>query len=252
MAGVLIVGETGPGGLSRSTLQVAAAARQLAEAAGESLLGALIGTDLSSAAQAFQCGLETLYVADAAHLRPYTAAAYVEAARAIVEQSGASIVLCVHGADTREWVPQLAARMDAGLVMDCTGLRIEHGAVVVMKPVNGGSVTAELAVRGRPAIVTVRASAFEALSVAGEPERVAVRVMAPEAPRVTVLGEESAESSDGPRLKDARIVVSGGRGVGGAANWHFIEEASAALGAAIGCSRPVADSGWVPSSHQVG
>jgi electron transfer flavoprotein alpha subunit len=46
--------------------------------------------------------------------------------------------------------------------------------------------------------------------------------------------------------------VAGGRGVGGPENWHYIEEASAALGAAMGCSRPVADSGWVPSSHQVG
>ena len=53
-------------------------------------------------------------------------------------------------------------------------------------------------------------------------------------------------------LKDAKIVVSGGRGIGGPDNWHYIEEASAALGAAVGCSRPVADSGWVPSSHQVG
>jgi electron transfer flavoprotein alpha subunit len=46
--------------------------------------------------------------------------------------------------------------------------------------------------------------------------------------------------------------VSGGRGIGGPANWHFIEETAAAIGGAVGCSRPVADSGWVPSSHQVG
>jgi electron transfer flavoprotein alpha subunit len=64
--------------------------------------------------------------------------------------------------------------------------------------------------------------------------------------------DQAAGLDAGPRLKDAKIIVAGGRGVGGKDNWHFIESAAATLGAAVGCSRPVADSGWVPSSHQVG
>jgi electron transfer flavoprotein alpha subunit len=56
----------------------------------------------------------------------------------------------------------------------------------------------------------------------------------------------------GPRLKDAKAVVSGGRGVGGPENWHYVEELAGALGAAVGASRAVTDAGWVPPTHQVG
>jgi electron transfer flavoprotein alpha subunit len=175
------------------------------------------------------------------------------AARAIIDAASPSVVLFAHGADTRDWVPQLAARIGAGLVMDCTGVDVEGDALVVTKPVNGGGVVAEYAIRGKPQLATLRASAFQPGSGTAAAERIRLELPAgSEASRVTVLEEQSAAKSAGPRLKDAKIIVSGGRGVGGPENWHYIEEASAALGAAVGCSRPVADSGWVPSSHQVG
>jgi electron transfer flavoprotein alpha subunit len=69
---------------------------------------------------------------------------------------------------------------------------------------------------------------------------------------VTYLGETAAAVGAGPSLKDAKVIVAGGRGLGAAENWHYIDEVAALLGAAIGCSRPVADSGWVAASLQVG
>jgi len=98
----------------------------------------------------------------------------------------------------------------------------------------------------------VRASAFQPRALEGRAESKRLNITPPDEARVTVLGEESAAGSGGPRLKDAKIVVAGGRGVGGPDNWHYIEEVSAVLGAAVGCSRPVADAGWIASSHQVG
>lgn len=254
MAGILVFGEATDGGLAPSTLRVANAGAQLAQVLGEPLHGALIGTTLDAAADAFDCGLERLYLVQGAHYQPYTAAAYVAAAQAVIDAVSPSAVLFVHGADTREWVPRLAARIGAGLVMDAAGAAFDNGALIVTKPVNGGGVLAEYAVIGKPAMATVRASAFEPISRGEEKrtERIALDVAAPADVRVTVLAEEGAGASSGPRLKDAKNVVSGGRGLGGPDNWHYIEEACAALGAAAGCSRPVADSGWVPSSHQVG
>lgn len=252
MAGVLVFGEATENGVSRATLQVAAAGSKIAEQLGEPFIGALFGGTLEQPAAAFACGLGSLYLAEGTHYRPYTAEAAIAAARAIIDAAKPSIVLFVHGADTRDWVPQLAARIGAGLVMDCTGVSVDDGALIVTKPVNGGGVSAEYAIRGSPRLATVRASAFQAIGGARAQQQIRLDVPAPESARVTVLGEESAAASAGPRLKDARIVVSGGRGVGGPDNWHYIEAASAILGAAVGCSRPVADSGWVSSSHQVG
>jgi electron transfer flavoprotein alpha subunit len=251
MAGVLLFGEVADGILSQATLRVASAGVQLAQALGEPLVGALIGADTTRAADAFK-GVKSLYIAAGEQFKPYTAEAYMLAAQAIIRQASPSAILFVHGAETREWVPRLAARLGAGLVMDCAGVAIEDGALVVKKPVNGGGVDAEFVVRGAHRMATVRASAFEPSAAQDTPERIAIGIAASSEPRVTVLGEESVAAATGPRLKDAKIIVSGGRGIGGPDNWHYIEEASAALGAAVGCSRPVADSGWVPSSHQVG
>jgi electron transfer flavoprotein alpha subunit len=252
MAGVLVFGDAGESGLARSTLQIASAAASVAGALREPLLGALVGTDLERATDAFTCGVSTLYLAQAPHYQRYSAEALIAAARTIIDAASPSVVLFAHGADTRDWVPQLAARIRAGLVMDCTGVASDADSLIVTKPVNGGGVSAEYAIRGTPRLATLRASAFQAAS--GEPARQQIRldVPLPSSARVTVLSEQTATASAGPRLKDAKIVVSGGRGVGGPENWHYIEEASAALGAAVGCSRPVADSGWVPSTHQVG
>lgn len=251
MPGVLVFGEVTESGLSPATLRIATVGAQLAQALGEPLVGALIGDNLAAAADGFECGIETLYLVQGAHYRPYTADAYVAAAQAVIEASSASVILFAHGADTRDWVPRLAARIGAGLVMDCAALSLEGKALIVGKPVNGGGVNAEYVVHGERRMASVRASAYEPSSAQGKPERVRLDVPSAE-PRVTVLGEEALGPTGGPRLKDAKIIVSGGRGLGGPDNWHYIEEASAALGGAVGCSRPVADSGWVPSPHQVG
>ena len=252
MAGVLIFGELNESGLSRASLQAAAAGASVAETLGEPLLGALVGSELGRAASEFTCGIGRLYLVEGARYAPYSAEALISAARAIIDAASPSVVLFAHGADTRDWVPQLAARIGAGLVMDCTGVAIDAGSLVVTKPVNGGGVLAEFVIRGKPQLATLRASAFQPNPGAAAAEQIRLDVPPPASAHVTVLDEQSAAASAGPRLKDAKIVVSGGRGVGGPENWHYIEEASAALGAAVGCSRPVADSGWVPSSHQVG
>jgi electron transfer flavoprotein alpha subunit len=252
MPGVLIVGDIADARLSAASARLATAGAKLAQALGEPLLGALVGTDIAGAADEFTYGLERLYVAEGAQYRPYTADAYMAAAQKLIETAGPRVVLFVHGAQTREWVPRMAARLGVGLVMDAADVAIEGAALIATKPVNGGGVLAEYVIRSSPCMATVRTSGFEPTDTRGVPERVSVEVAPPGETSATVLSEEGAAKSSGPRLKDAKIIVSGGRGIGGPDNWHFIEEASAALGAAVGCSRPVADSGWVPSSYQVG
>jgi len=251
MAGVLVLGGLGEGAFDRSLLQAAGAAAPLAAALGVPLMGALIGKDAAAAAAAFQCGLAALYLAEGAPYAPYNAPAYVAAAQAAIAASGASIVVVAHGGAAREWVPALAAGLQAGLVMNCCALAIDGEQLVATKPINGGSVLAQFAVRGPLRLVTVRASDFEPLPVGAPVTPLRLDVAAPLDARVEVLSEEVA-SAAGPRLKDAKLIVAGGRGIGGPQHWHRIEETAALIGAAIGCSRPVADAGWVASSHQVG
>ena len=252
MAGVLIFGDVAGSQLMPAAMETAAAGAGLAEALGEPLLGALIGDDLVAAAEQFRGGFSKLYLIEGAHYRAYTAHAYMNAAQAAIDACSPSVVLFSHTLATREWVPRLAAHLDTGLVMDCTVLAAEGKDLMVTKPVYGGGVLGEFVVRGTPRMATVRSGIFEPRPATAAGEVVRLNVAAPQPSRVTLLDEAAAAAGGGPRLKDAKIIVSGGRGLGGPDNWHFVEDAASALGAAVGCSRPIADSGWVPSSHQVG
>jgi electron transfer flavoprotein alpha subunit len=252
MAGVLVFGESTEGTLNATSLEIAAAGKQVADALGLSLLGALIGSEVESAGQEFlSAGFSQLFVTSGAQLKPYRADDYVAAGEAIISRCDPSVVLFAHNLNTREWVPRLGFRLGTGVVTDCTAVRVEGGELVLTKPIYGGSATAEYQIKGTPQLATVRAQVFEPLRGQAAGEIVPVE-FAPVDERVSVLSEEFDAPTSGPRLKDARVVVCGGRGLGGPENWHLIEETAAVLGAAVGASRPVTDSAWVPSSYQVG
>jgi electron transfer flavoprotein alpha subunit len=252
MAGVLVFGDMAGGKLAAASLEIAAAGAALADALGQPLLGALIGEDLAADSEQFGGGFSSLYLVEGKHYRRYTAHACICAAQAVIKACSPSVALFPHTLETREWVPRLAARLDTGLVMDCTVLAAEGNELVATKPTYGGGVLGEFVIRGTPRMATIRAGAYGPRSAMPGGEVVRLDVPAPEQVRVTVLDEAAAAAASGPKLKDAKIVVSGGRGLGARDNWHFIEETAAALGAAVGCSRPVADSGWVSTSYQVG
>jgi electron transfer flavoprotein alpha subunit len=191
------------------------------------------------------------FVADDPSLAPYTAETWLPVVADAVHRSEATLVLFPHTLLSRELAPRLAFRLGAGLVTDCVALKQEDGALVMTKPVYGGNALADYALESTPALATLRPGAFAAAEGSGSPEVVAVEV-SPTPARTTVVETVRAAASSGPALKDARVVVSGGRGLGGPENWHYVEELAAALGGAVGASRAVTDAGWVPPSLQVG
>ena len=252
MAGILIIGDATSGAATPAFLELATAGTALAQTSGEPLNGALIGNDATRISSSLAGAVASLYLVEGSHYRPYTAQPYIAAAQAVIAASSASVVLFAHTLETREWVPQLAARLNAGLVMDCISLGIEGDALVVTKPVYGGGVWGEFVIHGAPRMATIRSGIFEPAIAAKGGKVVRLDVPPPPPGAVTLIDESAAAASGGLKLKDAKIIVAGGRGLGGADNWHFIEDTAAALGAAVGCSRPIADSGWVPSAYQVG
>ena len=241
MAGVLVFGDTVGGKLAPASLEMAVAGAALAQALNEPLIGALIGDGLDAAAAEFTGCFTTLHLLEGKQLRPYTARAAIAAARVAIDACQPTVVLFPHTLETREWAPRLAAMLDTGLVMDCTALSAEGSDLVVSKPVYGGGVVAQYVVRGATRLVTVRTGVFEAKAgaAAGAINKIAV-ANAP-AGRVTLIDEHKVQVEGGVRLKDATTIVSGGRGLGGPDNWHYIEETAGSIGAAVGCSRPVAD-----------
>ena len=156
--------------------------------------------------------------------------------------------------DGRDVAGRLSAKLDKPVLTNVTGLVAEGDGLASQHPVFGGShiVTARFT-GGGPGIFVIRAKSFAAEPSGGA----AATVQAAPVPEVgstnTAKVEQShVEERSGPKLDEAAVVVSGGRGLGEAANYALIEELAKLLHGAAGASRAIVDAGWVPYSHQVG
>ena len=252
MAAILVFGAIFEGALAASSLEAVAAGRQLAQSTGAKLYGGLIGHDCAMAASAFaKAGFAELFIAEDACLVPYVAECHVAAAEAIIATCAPSLILFPQTAETSEWVPLLAGRLKAAMASACTKLAYDGGELVATRPVCGGAVQGEYAFNRLPIIATIASGAYAPAAVTEDCPISPVDVPDVQ-PRVSVLEEIPDAGTGGPRLKGARVVVSGGLGLGSKENWHLVEETAAALGAAVGATRAVVELGWVPSTQQVG
>jgi electron transfer flavoprotein alpha subunit len=253
MAGILFFGCAANGELLAGAHEVAAAAQQLAQALGKSVTAALLGSGIEKAATDLgRTAGADVYCVDDARLEKYLGDAYVASAKAIVEAVAPDFVLFQQTSETNEWVPRLAARLDAALVTSCSSMSVESGDVIATKPVSGGAAKAEYVFNRPLSMALIAPGSYEASQQAGA-AGVVHKIPTPEfTTRVEVLHEIADPVGAGPQLKTARVVVSGGLGIGSKENWKLIDDAAATLGAGVGGSRAVVELGWIPPSKQVG
>ncbi|MGH8997810.1 MAG: electron transfer flavoprotein subunit alpha/FixB family protein, partial [Acidimicrobiia bacterium] len=156
--------------------------------------------------------------------------------------------------DGRDVVGRLSARLDSPVLSNNTALDLDGDRVVVTQAVFGGNTLVDAVFAGpKPYLGLFRPKSFTAEPSGGAAATV-VPVKAGEvghAGEARVLDRHVAES-EGPKLEEANVVVSGGRGLGGAEHYALIESLAKLLKGAAGASRAIVDAGWVPYSHQVG
>jgi electron transfer flavoprotein alpha subunit len=252
MAGVLFFGYVSDGVVQPTSLEVAAAAQELARKTGSPLLGAVMGGSEHLSITLSGVGTSCVYFVDDQRLHGYVGDVHLAAAEAIIRASSPDVILFPQSSETNEWVPRLAARLDAALVTACSKVFFDNDELIAIKPVSGGAARAEYSFNRPLCMVTLSAGSYESAEVLGAQGEVA-RIELPEVTsRTTVLESIPDTGGTGPQLKTARIVVSGGLGVGSRDNWKIIDEAAAALGAGVGGSRAVVELGWIPPSKQVG
>ncbi len=252
--GVLIVAETINGALAPISAELVGAGQRLATELETGLSGLLLGSGLDAAAASLAAlGLARVLTGDSPQLADLQPDPTVSALAAVVAAEAPAVVLFGHGPDFRESAIRLAYRLGVAITTDCTGLRVEAGTVVMTKPVFGGAAIAEYTSDGGPTIATLRPRSFEPAEAGDASGEIsAITLPADLSSRTHLLETVEEAVGSGPRLKDAKVVVSGGRGVGSPDNWPLIEELAGSLGAATGASRAVTDAGWVPPSQQVG
>ncbi len=255
--GVLILGETSDGKLAPITAELLGGGRKLADALGEELAAALLGSGIGNLARdAIAFGADKVYVVDDPLLEHYLTETYVTVMEKVARQVKPNILLMGQTAIGRDLAPRLAFRLDTSVSLDCLALSIDPGTklMVQTKAVYGGNAQANYICEARPQMATVRAKAMDPLPRDDSRRGEVVKIEAglDPAQMKTKFIQMVKEEVVGIKLTDAPVVVSGGRGMGEAANFKYIEELAKILGGAVGASRPPCDMGWVPASLQIG
>lgn len=253
---LLVLGETVNGRAALVTRELIAAGRQVAKSTGEEVAVLLAGDRVAEAARECTAWAARVYTIESPLLKESPADAYVAAFEQATRQLNPSTVLLGKTPLGRDVGPRLAFRLGVGLAQDCVELTVDPQTknIIAHRPVYGGAAVAKVALTRRPSIVSIRPKVFDPaeptagpggqvtpLQVKLDPSSIAVKV-------VDTVKEQVA----GVRLEDARIVVSGGRGLGGPEPFKMLEELAKLLGGAVGASRAVCDAGWLPSTYQVG
>ena len=255
--GVMIYAEVTEGKLSAMATELLGCGRRLADELGQELSAALVGSDVSGLAQeTIASGADKVYVVDDPLLKDYQTDSYVSVMEKVVKEAMPQIVLLGQTSIGRDLAPRLAFRLETAASLDCIALEIDLDSkrLLQIKPVYGGNAQAIYSYESDPQIATVRAKVMSPLEPDTSRKGEVITIEAgldPSAIRTKVL-EKVKEEVEGIKLEDAPVVVSGGRGMGGPEGFEQLAELAKMLKGAVGCTRPVCDSDWMPDTHQVG
>ena len=252
--GICILAEVTQANVPTSlTLELLGLGRKLASASGDKTTAVLVGSGVSAAAQELAGrGADEVLFVDHAGLAAYDPEVYTGVLAKLWEPVPPAVVLAGHTALGQDLLPRLAFSLGAGLITDCVGVEADAGGVSFTKPIYGGNGLATQKTTTPVAMATVRARVGDAPpqgETSGEARPAEVEV--PAQSRLEHKGKELLTDRECP-LEEALVVVSGGRGMGGDEGFEQLRELAALLGGGVGASRPPVDSGWAPTTCQVG
>jgi len=247
--GVIAITEQRDGKLRKVSYEVVSEGRRIADGLSAALTAVVVGSGIDSlAAEIKKFGPDKIVALDDPALADYRTDAYTNSLADVVKSLDPAVIITGASVQGKDLAARLAARLNVGLVMDCTGIALQNGVLTYSRPMFGGKIMADVQVNGSPQIVAVRPNV---MSINPSPRESSVEKRAPQMGEVkTVVAEKMMDASSKIELTEADVIVSGGRGTGG--NFKAIEELAAALGGAVGASRSAVDEGWRKHSDQVG
>jgi len=248
MAEVLVLVEHADGAVKKVTLELLTAARALGEPAAVVVGGP--GSAAPLVDKLAEYGATKVYAAESEEVDRYLAAPKAEVLAGLVASASPAAVLVASTADSKEAAARLAMRIRSGILVDVVGLDAERTGT---QNIFGGAVIVQSRVRAGTPVITVRPNSVTSAPAPAQATVESVPVTLTDAARgATVLERVVEAKGTRPALADASIVVSGGRGLGGAENFALVEKLADTLGAAVGASRAATDAGWYPHQTQVG
>jgi electron transfer flavoprotein alpha subunit len=237
------------GAASTGALELLTKAREL----GGTLEAVAIGPDASGAvAELGNHGASAVFVGeDRAYAEFLIGGPAADAVAALAAEHNPDLIMFSGSYSGRDVAGRLAAKLDVPVVSNLTGVAV-NGEVNVHSSIFGATQNVTTAVTAKPVIALFRPKAFTASPNGGSANVVAIATPIAEAHKLARVVGREAEAMSGPKLEDAPVVISGGRGLVEPKNFELLEQLAQLLHGAVGASRAVVDAGWVPYTMQVG
>ena len=246
-------------------------AKELAQPLNTEVTAVLIGSGVKGLCDNLaEYGADKVIVVDDPELKEYRTEPYAHALASVINEFKPEIVLVGATAIGRDLGPTVSARVATGLTADCTVLEIgdfplvaipgkeseqKHNQLLMTRPAFGGNTIATIACpNNRPQMATVRPGVMQKIDPVKGAKAEVIEYNPGFTPnnKYVEIKEVVKAVSDIKDIMDAKILVSGGRGLGSAENFKILEDLAEALGGQVSCSRAVVDSGWKPKELQVG
>lgn len=234
-------------------------ARLLADQISTDVTALIIGNLSDSICQElFACGADTALLAQPDDAKRYQTEIYTQAVCAMVRKYHPGVLMFGASSQGRDLAPRVACRLQTGLTADCVSLEIQQdGLVLWTRPAFGGNIlSTNICPNSFPQMGTVRPGVFPLPRLREERRgrivKEKLQTCTSSALIRTLELVRELQNSSGPSLTEAKIIVSGGRGLKKAENFRILEELAAVLGAAVGASRAAVDAGWASPLRQVG
>jgi len=248
MSSVLLVAEHLKGKIKSATLSSLTFAHQVSNTLGAKLCLLIIGNNVQDVAAALQqYGADTIYVVDDAGLENCTAGTWGHVIAEVAKQCDAIFVGMNSGTTGRNLMPRVAGKLDAGMVTDVIGME----GTDYIREMWAGNVLATVSVTTPVTVGTIQGTAFSKAEPSGTVSSIKqLEISVPETKTRFIEMRETV--SDRPDPTEARVVVSGGRGMKGPENFKLIEDLTDLFNGAVGASRAAVDAGWISNDFQVG
>jgi len=267
--GVYVFAQQVDNELSGIAFELLGKANELAKDLKTDVTAVLIGSNVGSLVdQLAGYGADKVIVVDDPELKEYRTEPYTHALASVINEYKPEIMLVGATAIGRDLGPRVSARVATGLTADCTVLEIgdfplnpmpnqeqKHNQLLMTRPAFGGNTIATIACPdNRPQMATVRPGVMQALEFDSSKKAEVIEYnpgFTPDSKYVEILDivKEVADVAD---IMDAKILVSGGRGVGSPENFKLLQDLADVIGGVVSCSRAVVDNGWQPKDLQVG
>ncbi len=255
--GIWVYLEVEDGALSEGGLQMLGVARNLAHKKETYVGGVLIGRDVSQLArEAIYYGADKVFVADDKRFEEYYAALYAEALASLAKEYKPEVILVSGTMRGREFTPYVANILRTGITADCTSFEVDQAAkdVLGVRPTFGAYLIAHIrTLNRRPAIFTARPNVFPTpeKNLAREGEIIHTQPKVADVCGVKIINRTRFSRGTVP-IEKAKILVSGGKGLGSKEGFTLLQEFARAIGGEVSGSRKAVDAGWINHDKQVG